>query len=813
MTGRSWTECFAQVPGAEYFMQLKRPQDITYQDYFRYRKVQSSQREACDQEWINTVLETLRRSGNRSLEQEYSRLDRSWRRDAAQYDAFWSDLRAKEIKREEEHLDEERTLFLKRNVVQQLNTTIGDYTRRTEENARRSSSQSKPNDAACSSVPSKISPPDVVSVSEEIECTFSHKNVATSTAPLGSPPHTEESETMQMERVIGQIRDNPTSSTTTAPLQDSVESLSLPDTLMESVYVGQKHPRDRFDDDNTVQTKHPRNRASSLPEDRSQNEEHEDVMSDDAILSETGLPVQPALIDQVENTMSDEVVLLTDTELPAQPTSFDQTEDVANGDSEVLLRDGGPPVQAALLYQAEDAKSNNRVLPDLPVQPALFNQVGVTSSRTSLTVTITEDLHGQHASGIPAGRNHKQSRRRYSSSSDGRKDNPPQAAPPSCPKILIDADLPSSDPGDSSFSSSRGLYESTSRVYSWNYLEGNGRLDSSVNSAWRHNDVDISRDLMDFRQRVVQENGGLNHPHQKLAVNFVFLLEGDHRTKGLHLEMDDKPWAALCEVTREHVDPLLKGTVDEALQWVEFLSQESPDTLKSLLRSTPPIDPSLWSILNLMSVSGHLWNSEPSNEDSFLKSWLGPFLSTYLGSITFTTSAWTHTQEETRNMDFSRLVPDFATVTATLQGELSLVLLEGKVATNKVFQIWDDKTKLGQEMKLALDSILVLSPEDDVCVVGILVREPLVEFFSMKIHAEGCYIMRRFAICHIPTDHENMVALLSMMKAFQHVVAKVTLTLAAIRRVRVRPSQTPKVPFSWLRPSFSKPTKMLVRDG
>jgi hypothetical protein len=104
-------------------------------------------------------------------------------------------------------------------------------------------------------------------------------------------------------------------------------------------------------------------------------------------------------------------------------------------------------------------------------------------------------------------------------------------------------------------------------------------------------------------------------------------------------------------------------------------------------------------------------------------------------------------------MDFNRLVPDFATVTATLQGELSLVLLEGKVAENKSFQIWDDKTKLGkcalllnekmrlsfwlplldtdisncifmigQEMKLALDSILVLSPGDDVCVVGILVR-------------------------------------------------------------------------------------------
>lgn len=120
----------------------------------------------------------------------------------------------------------------------------------------------------------------------------------------------------------------------------------------------------------------------------------------------------------------------------------------------------------------------------------------------------------------------------------------------------------------------------------------------------------------------------------------MFLLEGDHRTKGLHLEIDDKPWAALCEATRDHAGRLPEATLDEALQWVQFLLRESPDALKSRLRSTPPDDLSLQSILNLMAVNGHLWDSEPSNEDSFLKAWLGPFLSTYFGSITFTTSNW-----------------------------------------------------------------------------------------------------------------------------------------------------------------------------
>ncbi|KAF9357897.1 hypothetical protein BGX34_009152 [Mortierella sp. NVP85] len=396
-------------------------------------------------------------------------------------------------------------------------------------------------------------------------------------------------------------------------------------------------------------------------------------------------------------------------------SEYKERENTWSGDSEALLPDGRPSVQPASFDQAEDAESSNRVIPsDLPVQPALFNQA--TPSRTSLKVTLAEDPNGQHASGVSAGMNHKQLRR----ISFGR-------------TLRIDDCLD----------------ESTSRIYTWDYLKGNGRRDSNVSTAWRHNGVDISNDLMEFRDRVVQENGGLNHPHQKLAVNFVFLLEGDHRTKGLHMEIDDKPWTALCDATRDHADRLPEETVTETLQWVQFLMRESPDVLKSRLGSTPPKDPSLKSILNLMAVSGHLWDSEPGNEDSLLKAWLGPFLSTYFG----------------------------------------------------------------QEMKLALNSILMLSPADDVCVVGILVTEPLVEFFSMKIHSEGCYVMHRFAICYVPTDHENMISLISMMEAFHHAAAKVIKTLAAIRQVRVRPSPTPKVPFSWLRQSFSKPTKTLVRDG
>ncbi|KAF9919557.1 hypothetical protein BGZ65_012030, partial [Modicella reniformis] len=131
-------------------------------------------------------------------------------------------------------------------------------------------------------------------------------------------------------------------------------------------------------------------------------------------------------------------------------------------------------------------------------------------------------------------------------------------------------------------------------------------------------------------------------------------------------------------------------------------------------------------------------------------------------------------------------------MTVTNKRQLSVVLLEGKIDSNKTFQIWDNKTKLGQEMKLALDSILMLLPEDDVSVIGILVRGSLVEFFSMQIPAEATYIMRRFAVCYVAADSMNMFPITHMMEAFQHVQEKVEKTVAAIRRVKIRPSTNPK---------------------
>ena len=76
--------------------------------------------------------------------------------------------------------------------------------------------------------------------------------------------------------------------------------------------------------------------------------------------------------------------------------------------------------------------------------------------------------------------------------------------------------LPSSDPADPDFLDEEKLYLSTSRLYALNYLEGPGRLDSNVDSYWIYNEIEIGSDLMEYRNQIVENNGGLTEPHQML---------------------------------------------------------------------------------------------------------------------------------------------------------------------------------------------------------------------------------------------------------------------------------------------------------
>ncbi|KAF9418274.1 hypothetical protein BGZ76_004431 [Entomortierella beljakovae] len=379
----------------------------------------------------------------------------------------------------------------------------------------------------------------------------------------------------------------------------------------------------------------------------------------------------------------------------------------------------------------------------------------------------------------------------------------------------VGSSLPSTDdPDDASYCTDQDLRESTSKLFTWNYLEGSGRLDSHVDNAWMINDIEVGRDLMDFRDRVVQENGGLTKPYEKLAVNFILLVEAEYQTGGLQGQVEDQTWESLCNAVKDTVLPLSDEVITEAHRWAHRLAQNNSEAFFQLLDDSPPQNRTLMSILTKMADTAQLWNTQMRNEDTYLKSQLGPFLDTFIGRVKYTKSDWTPVQDDTRGSESSLLIPDYATTTQVGEQQLFIMLLEGKIARNTgIGQNWDGQTKLGQEMKAALDSILKLEPDNEVCVIGLLIREPLVEFYTMQVHAEATYVMHKFATSYISPDAMNAFPLVHLLEVFAHAKVKVEKTVAQIRQVKVHASSTPKVPLSWLRPSFRKPKLCLVVDG
>ncbi|KAF9397707.1 hypothetical protein BGX21_008594, partial [Mortierella sp. AD011] len=398
---------------------------------------------------------------------------------------------------------------------------------------------------------------------------------------------------------------------------------------------------------------------------------------------------------------------------------------------------------------------------------------------------------------------------------DDRGSSNANTTPPACsPRYFVDADLPS-DPANLSFVDQESLNRSISRLYDYNYLDGPGRIDSNVDNHWVCNGVEVGGNLMAFRDRVIENNGGLIEPHQKLdskldpSTRDPIRIEGQIQLKAnpdptdpcstrgsfstrgfdpaepsdririevksgqirpAKISVEDRVWDSLCDATKDLVPSLASEEILEDHQWAHHLAQSKPEEFARLLEESPPRNPTLKSILIKIAGTAQLWNAQRRNEDTYLKSQLGPFLDTYFGKLKYTKSDWTPVQGDTRGQDLSLLISDYGTTTQVGRRQLFVVMLEGKITGNVgSSQEWDDLTKVGQEMKLALDSILKLEPEDEVCVVGLLVRE--------------------------------------------HAKAKVEHTVAQIRQVKIRPSPNPKVPLAWLRPSFKKPKLRQIIDG
>lgn len=114
----------------------------------------------------------------------------------------------------------------------------------------------------------------------------------------------------------------------------------------------------------------------------------------------------------------------------------------------------------------------------------------------------------------------------------------------------------------------------------------------------------------------------------------------EHQLRGLQVEIEDESWDALCEATKDEMALLPDSTVAEAHRWAHLLAHVKPDAFRTSLSESPPMDPTLKTLLQKLTSDGRIWSDHLCNEDTYLKSQLGPFLDTYMGDIRFTVNAW-----------------------------------------------------------------------------------------------------------------------------------------------------------------------------
>ncbi|KAG0249743.1 hypothetical protein BG011_008985, partial [Mortierella polycephala] len=367
--------------------------------------------------------------------------------------------------------------------------------------------------------------------------------------------------------------------------------------------------------------------------------------------------------------------------------------------------------------------------------------------------------------------------------------------------------LLSSDPADGSYIDQEEEYKPKIKTFVHDFLDGDGRRDPNVEDQWVHGDIEVGEALLAFRDRVVENNFGLSQPHEKLALSCIFLVESEFQTGGLQGEVGDDVWAALWQsIGQLNVPAFTSEFVVEAHSWAHLAATHAYAEFVQILEDAPPASKLLKQVLTRLTTTHELWAQEEENEATFLKNMLAPCLDACFGAMQHTNTKWVTVLNDTRDAGSRLLVPDYSVSTLVGSQSCSVVHLEGKTAKNSGYsEIWDDRTKLGQELKYSLDSMIKLQPQQAVCSQGILVQGSQLEFYHMSLKSEGIYLMRRYAKCFLCAGSNDMFPLVRALEAMQATKEMASATVNSMRQVKINPSPMPLVPMSWIRPSFTKP--------
>ncbi|KAF9433371.1 hypothetical protein BGZ76_009546 [Entomortierella beljakovae] len=355
--------------------------------------------------------------------------------------------------------------------------------------------------------------------------------------------------------------------------------------------------------------------------------------------------------------------------------------------------------------------------------------------------------------------------------------------------------------------------EEASDKYFLHYFVGGGREDSKYEEEWRIGDINITEALLGFRGRIAKKQSLIKCPHQKLAVNFIFLFDSKFDISGLTEEIEDDVWRniwiSLSNTSEESKpdDTIVKQNSELA----SALASMSQEDAKGYLRQHPADNDVLHSIYTNAASTRDLWIDELRNEDSFVKMFISPLLDAVFGDMK-STSAKCALVPDKEMIDFNPdMFPDYQISTRVRGVNLSVVLLEAKVlGRQNPSHKWDDKSKLGNMMKIALDSILELGPPKPVKTFGILVNGVHIKLYDMSLNHEAVYMMRRRGQFMVPSNNEDFFSIARVHQLLVSMKSDIETTVKHIDELKSNTKMDSLIPKHWQRPSYGQPIRTKV---
>ncbi|KAI1291297.1 hypothetical protein EDD11_009026 [Mortierella claussenii] len=299
---------------------------------------------------------------------------------------------------------------------------------------------------------------------------------------------------------------------------------------------------------------------------------------------------------------------------------------------------------------------------------------------------------------------------------------------------------PESEKDQDNTVSTVGAFEKPPEKFNWLVGPGDSSSRLKTGMLWKVKDVNISQNLAERRSETMLALELLVDPDLLALRNFIYtpkvlqdVMSVDDWTEAL------ESWQLGYECNKDEVELVhvvsfacnmhTRTTLNQAITQIRRMNTTNPlhSIIENHLRTSV-----LWG--RTTDVPGQL---RQVNEDTFINDYVKPVMDGLFGDFINCTMHWARDELQCGPcyVNEEKLYPDFF---LSIKGH-TVAIMEAKAPNRGITGYMDDRRKLYDQMKLAVDGLL--SSGIDTSVVGFLVSGQRVEVFAMSLRYEACYLL------------------------------------------------------------------------